>query len=203
MSTSDLERDGPDGQSTATTSSSASAADGGYDAATLLEAIVEPVLASLGYELVHLEWSGSGRHRRLQVFVDHPEGFGLDDCTRLSPILSTALDAAEADAQTPELGRLLQAAYTLEVSSPGLDRPLSRLSHFRRFIGSRATVRTRAPVEAGSNQKTFHGRITAARPDPQQPENDRMGVVELAADDGPLHHISLAQIRRANLVYEG
>lgn len=168
-----------------------------------LEGVVEPVLVSMGYELVHLEWSASGRHRRLQVFVDHPDGIGLDDCARLSPILSASLDAAEADPQTPEVAELLREPYVLEVSSPGLDRPLSRLSHFKRFMGRRATVRTREPVIPDSNQKTFHGRITAATADPQRAHLDRSGVVELVSDEGFHHHIPLTLIRRANLVFEG
>lgn len=174
----------------------------GEGAVRLLEQIVEPVLVALGYELVHLEWHASGRHRRLQVFCDHPDGFNLDDCTRLSPILSSALDAAEADPELPGVAQLLAAPYSLEVSSPGLDRPLSRRSHFHRFVGRRATVRTLAPVEPGSVQKAFHGRIVNVERDPEAPDDDRKGTLELLSDEGPHHLIPLALVRRANLIIE-
>jgi ribosome maturation factor RimP len=170
----------------------------------LLEAVVEPVVTTMGMELVHLAWTQSGRHRRLQVYLDREGGITLDDCSRMSPIVSNALDAAEADPDVlPALRRLLEGAYTLEVSSPGLDRPLSRRSHFEKFKGQRATIRTHAPVGEGTNQKNFHGRIEGVEPDPAAPQDERRGVVELTADDGQHHRIELIQIKKANLVYEG
>lgn len=171
----------------------------------LLEAVVEPVLATMGYELVHLEWSRSGRRCRLVVFVDHPDGIGLDDCARLSPILSNALDVAEASAGSAgALGGLLAGPYVLEVSSPGLERPLSRRSHYARFIGRRITLRVFSPLAPGDTQRNFHGRIEAAMPDPDQPDDDRAGTVCLRdPDDGCEHRIPLQRVRRAHLVYEG
>lgn len=169
-----------------------------------LESVIERVVQTMGYELVLVEWSSSGRHRRLRVFLDHPDGIGLDDCTRLSPIISNALDAAEADPATPEVARLLDGAYVLEVSSPGLDRPLVRRSHFERFVGHRATVRTAAPLYPGANQRNFHGVIAGVEPDPSDPDDDRAGIVCLdVPEDGAAHRIPLALVHRANLVYEG
>ena len=162
--------------------------------AQTLTAVIEPVVETMGYEVVHVEWSQSGRHRRLQVYIDHEQGVGLDDCTRLSPIISNALDAAEADPQMAPVAKVLGGAYTLEVSSPGLDRPLSRRSHFERFVGEKATVKTLAPIEPESAQKTFHGIIEGV---------DADTVRLVASDSGCIHRIPLAQIRRANLVYEG
>jgi ribosome maturation factor RimP len=180
----------------------------------MLEAVIEPVLATLGYELVHLEWSATGRQRKLQVFVDREGGIDLDDCARLSPILGNALDAAEA-ADTPasagpagpthdgELARLLASAYVLEVSSPGLERPLSRRSHYARFLGRLCRVRVFSPLEPGASQRNFHGRIEAVTPDPQAPHDDRSGTVTLRDPDGGLeHHIPIDRVRRARLVYE-
>jgi len=186
-----------------------------------LEVVVEPLLQSMGYELVHVEWTASGRHRKVQLFIDRrhgvegervagdpvegeheDRGFGLDDCARLSPILSAALDAAEVDPATPDLGVLLGVPYVLEVSSPGLDRPLSRGSQFERFIGHKATVRTHTPLRPESNQRTFHGRITKFDRDGEAPGDEHRGEVELTAEDGHVYAISLALVRRANLVYE-
>jgi ribosome maturation factor RimP len=150
-----------------------------------------------------LEWSASGRHRKLRAYIDRPGGIALDDCTRMSPVLSNALDAAEVDPETPELGALLQAPYVLEVSSPGLDRPLRRRSHFSQFVGRRATVRTVAPVDPDATQRTFHGRIEHAQPDPDHPGDEHRGTLVLRSDEGHLHIVPLTLIRRANLVYEG
>lgn len=191
----------------------------------LLESVIEPVLATLGYELVHLEWSSTGRQRKLQVFVDRPEGhpaggIDLEDCARLSPIIGNALDAAEiadkvgggadqagnADEPTHggELARLLESHYVLEVSSPGLERPLSRRSHFARFVGRLCRLRVFSPLAPGDAQRNFHGRIEAALPDPGKPHDDRSGTVTLRDPDGGIEHrIPIDRVRRARLVYEG
>ena len=169
-----------------------------------LEEVLEPVIDTMGYELIHLEWSGSGRHRRLQVFIDHPDGINLDDCSRMSPVISNALDAAEVDPSTvPTVRQALSAPYVLEVSSPGLDRPLSRLAHFVRALGQRVTVKTVQSVVPGSKQKTFHGRLEAADPDPAAPEDPRRGTLRLQAEDGAVHVIPLDLLKRANLIFEG
>ncbi len=186
------------------------AADGGADgheahesAVRLLEDAVEPVARAMGYEVVLLEWLGGRGGRIARIYLDHPNGISLDDCTRMSRIFSNALDAAEADPQMPALAALLAQPYTLEVSSPGVDRPLVRLSHFARCVGGRAVVRTRTPLVPGSDQKTFHGHIVGTEVDPAQPEDDRRGTVLLRAlDSDTIHPISLANVKRANLVYE-
>jgi ribosome maturation factor RimP len=178
--------------------------------AARLEEIIEPVVAALGYELVHLEWSGSGRKHKLQVFIDHPDGIALDDCARLSPVVSNALDAAEVAEPEGPVARMLVGTYDLELSSPGLDRPLSRRAHFERFVGRRARIRTFSPLRPadgsdaeGHTQKNFSGRIAGVEPDADRPADDREGTVELVDEDSGAHHrIPLAQIRRANLVYE-
>ena len=171
--------------------------------AARLEAIIEPVVAALGYELVHLEWSGSGRRHKLQVFIDHESGIGLDDCARLSPVVSNALDAAEAAEPAGPVAHMLAGTYDLELSSPGLDRPLSRRAHFERFVGRRARIRTFGGSAAPGAQKNFNGRIAGVEPDPDRPDDDHEGTVELVEDDsGACRRIPLAQIRRANLVYE-
>lgn len=198
--------------------------------AELLEGVLAPVVESMGYELVHTEFTGSGKHRRLCVFLDLPApsparsegeqtadsppqhpGISLDDCTKMSPIISSTLDAAEADPQAAAVARVLKAPYVLEVSSPGLDRPLAKLSHFRRYMGGLAKITTFAPLDAGSKQKNFNGRIEDVQPAPHAPEDDRSGTVTLLDPDaktdsngaGGRYVISLDQIRRANLVYEG
>jgi len=182
----------------------------------LLEGVLAPVVESMGYELVHTEFTGSGKHRRLVVFLDRPSqaeagtgaedrgGISLDDCTKMSPIISSTLDAAEADPQAAAVARVLKAPYVLEVSSPGIDRPLAKLSHFRRHVGGLAKVTTFSPLDAGSKQKNFNGRIEDVQASSLAPEDDRAGTVTLVdRDDGARYVIELDQIRRAHLVYEG
>jgi ribosome maturation factor RimP len=110
-----------------------------------LERRIESVVANEGLELVAAEVNGQGKGQVLRVFVDQPGGVGLAECERASRALSAALDAWDAAAGVPE------AAYTLEVSSPGLDRPLRKPADFERFAGQRARVRTRAPRQGGRN----------------------------------------------------
>ena len=179
--------------------------DDGHDAAVgLLEAAVEPVARAMGYEVLLIELAGGRGGRIVRVFLDHASGVSLDACTRMSRIFSNALDAAEADPATPALTALLATPYTLEVSSPGLDRPLMRLSHFARHVGGRAVVKTRHAIPGGSpDQRTFHGRIVGTAVDPGHADDDRRGSVALRALEGDtIYDIQLADIRRANLVYE-
>lgn len=181
----------------------ADAAEGNDATVALLEEAIDPVARAMGYEIVLLEWLGGRGGRIVRVYLDHPNGISLDDCTRMSRIFSNALDAAEADPQTPALAALLAQPYTLEVSSPGVDRPLRRLSHFARHVGGRAVIRTREPLNPGDDQRTFHGRIVGTEVEASNPEDDRLGTVLLRALDGDIiYPISLAGIRRANLVYE-
>ncbi|MEM6292958.1 MAG: ribosome maturation factor RimP [Myxococcota bacterium] len=170
----------------------------------LVEEAVGPVVEAMGYELLLAEFTGSGKHRRLVLYLDRAEGgISLDDCSKMSPVISSTLDAAEADPNAHALARVLKAPYALEVSSPGIDRPLAKLSHFRRHVGGLAKVTTFSPLDAGSKQKNFNGRIESVLPSPSAPDDDRAGTVTLVDPDGGAHYsIELDQIRRANLVYE-
>src|SRR5690554_1303822 len=130
----------------------------------LLESAIEPLVEDLGYELVLLEWLGSGKHRVMRLYLDSPAGVTVGDCTRVGRVLSNALDAQETAPETaPELGTetevqaapprdpalaaLLGKPYTLEVSSPGVDRPLTRRRHFADQVGGRVKLETYAPLE--------------------------------------------------------
>lgn len=100
-----------------------------------------------GVELVHVEEKGTGKQRTLRVFIDKPEGVSVEDCADVSRALSDLLDAED----------LIHTEYTLEVSSPGLERELYSLKDFERFAGSLAKVKTKQPL---NGQKHFRGRIT-------------------------------------------
>jgi ribosome maturation factor RimP len=106
--------------------------------ATLRErliALIEPVLARLGYELVELEYAAGRSQAVVRVFIDQPDGVGLDDCERASREVAALLDVEDP----------IPTAFTLEVSSPGFDRVLRIPAHFERFVGSRVFVELKAP----------------------------------------------------------
>jgi ribosome maturation factor RimP len=110
--------------------------------------IAERVAASYGIEVVEVELKGSGKGRFLRVFIDRPEGVSHEDCANVSRELSTILDVEDA---------VPGAAYTLEVSSPGLDRKLLKPADWTRFQGSLVKVST---FDAINNNRHFEGRLT-------------------------------------------
>ena len=109
--------------------------------------IAAQVGASSSVEVVEIDMRGSGNARMLRVFIDKPGGVTHEDCANFSRELSTILDVEDA---------VPGGAYVLEVSSPGLDRKLSRPADFERFTGSRVKLTTRTPV---NGNKHFEGRL--------------------------------------------
>lgn len=102
-----------------------------------LEALIERVLQTLGYELVDLERASHGK--LIRVFIDRPGGVSVDDCALVSDHLTRLFTVEAVDYDR------------LEVSSPGLDRPLKKVSDFQRFLGERARIRLRRPREGRLN----------------------------------------------------
>lgn len=111
-----------------------------------LRALLEPTVEGLGYELVDAEYSGSGRRALLRIYIDRPGGVGLDDCATVSHQVSALLDVEDP----------IPGQYTLEVSSPGLDRPLIRAQDYERFAGE--TVKLKLHT-AHAGRKKFTGRL--------------------------------------------
>jgi len=101
-----------------------------------LNALLEPAVQALGYECVGVELGGPRTHRVVRLYIDAARGITLDDCARVSHQVSGLLDVEDP----------IDGGYTLEVSSPGLDRPLMRISDFDRFKGAEVRVRTTRPV---------------------------------------------------------
>ena len=97
---------------------------------------VSPILWTLGLELADVVCVGQGPRSVVRVFIDKPDGVTLDDCERAHKALGPALDVADP----------FPHAYTLEVSSPGLDRPFKRIQDYRRAIGKRVTLKLREPL---------------------------------------------------------
>jgi ribosome maturation factor RimP len=151
-----------------------------------VRAIAEPLCLSLGLELVDLEYVREGPRWVLRVFVDRAGGVALEDCSNLSNALGVALDVEEES-----LGPLLgDHGYSLEVSSPGLERPLKKPTDFQRFAGQQVKVKTYAPLPGDpSGRKSFVGTLVGLSGED----------VALESSDGHLV-IPLKAIAKAHLV---
>ncbi|HEX4023609.1 MAG TPA: ribosome maturation factor RimP [Steroidobacteraceae bacterium] len=140
-----------------------------------LIALTEPLLGQLGYELVDLEYAPGRTHAVVRVFIDKPQGVGLDDCEQVSHELSALFDVEDP----------VPTAYTLEVSSPGLDRVLRTRAHFQRFVGARVWVELRA---ARDGRRRYTGKL----------ESLDAESVELVVD-GAMVRVPFDEISRARL----
>ncbi|HEY8554081.1 MAG TPA: ribosome maturation factor RimP [Burkholderiales bacterium] len=144
--------------------------------APALRGRLESGVQALGFELVDVELTGGRQHQTLRVYIDGPRGVTVDDCADVSRQLSAILDVEDP----------FPGSYTLEVSSPGLDRPLVTPADFRRFQGSMVKVRLLQPVEG---RRKFTGRLVDATED--------AAVVEV---DGERFRLPYEAIERARLV---
>jgi len=106
-----------------------------------LSQLLQPAVKMLGYELVGIEYFPSGNRNTLRIYIDKEDGITVDDCECVSRQVSSVLDV-----ENPIRGH-----YTLEVSSPGLDRPLFSAEHFVRFSGNHVKLRTIAPLNGRRN----------------------------------------------------
>lgn len=115
--------------------------------AALVEGLIAPTLADMGFDIVRVLLSGDKR-AKLQIMIERHDEAGLtvDDCAEVSRAVSAILDVEDP----------IAGAYMLEVSSPGLDRPLTRLCDFERFAGFEARLETRMPIEG---RRRFSGRL--------------------------------------------
>ena len=139
-----------------------------------VRAAIEPTIGRLGYDLVAVEWVGN---RVLRLSIEKPGGIGADDCSLVTQNVSPLLDAAD-----PVEGR-----YTLEVSSPGIDRPVERRDDFRRFTGFRAKIK----LGPGAPRRRYTGDLLGVEDD------------ELLIDvDGTTHRLFLDNIEHCNLVLD-
>ena len=141
-----------------------------------LTKMLEPTVERLGYELTDLEVKTGGKHGLLRVFIDKPDGIGLADCEKVSLAVSAMLDVEDP----------LPGQYSLEVSSPGLDRKLTKVEHFQRFIGETVKVSMRFPIEG---RRRFRGRLLSS--------DEENIVVDV---DGESHTLPMATIDTARLV---
>lgn len=120
--------------------------------ASQLHQMFEPAVKAMGYELWGIEHLSQGRHSMLRIYIDSENGITVDDCARVSHQLSGILDVEDP----------ITGEYTLEVSSPGMDRPLFSMEQFRAYVGSDVNLRLRSAFEG---RRKFSGQLTAVEDD--------------------------------------
>ncbi len=146
--------------------------------------LIAPLLEDLGFELVDLEYKREGRDWFLRLFIDKQGGVTLDDCVNVSHEVSALLDVED----------VIETAYRLEVSSPGLDRPLKKTQDYDRFAGRLVKVKTYEKLDPdgrGHERKTFTGKLLGLEG----------GLVRIEQQDkkGGVVEIPLEAIAKANL----
>jgi ribosome maturation factor RimP len=139
--------------------------------------LAKQIAESMEMELVLVEIKGDGNRSVVRAFIDKPGGISLDDCERFSRHFSVSLDVED----------WIPFSYILEVSSPGVNRPLVKESDFQRFCGQNAKVRMRTPFEG---QRNFKGKIVGVTE----------GRLELEVAQGKQIGIALVDIEKANLI---
>ena len=144
--------------------------------ATLSE-LIEPTVQALGLQLWGIEHVSQGRYSTLRIFIDSDAGITVDDCEKVSRQVSGILDVEDP----------ISGEYTLEVSSPGLDRPLFSIEQFGSFSGSEVAIRLKTPVEG---RRKFKGTITEVS-----------GNTVCVEVDGEVFKLPHSEIEKANLVY--
>ncbi|SDI96225.1 ribosome maturation factor RimP [Ferrimonas sediminum] len=141
----------------------------------LTEMLQEPVQA-LGFELVGIQYVRAGSHSTLRVFIDHENGITVDNCAEVSRQIGAVLDVEDP----------ISTEYNLEVSSPGIERPLFTPAHYEKFIGEEAFVLLNMPVEG---KRKLQGLITAVE-----------GEMVTLSVKGTDQEVALANVRQAHLV---
>jgi ribosome maturation factor RimP len=141
-----------------------------------LNELLEAPVAASGYELVGLEFIRAGAHSTLRIYIDHENGITVDDCAEVSHQVSAVLDVEDP----------ISVAYNLEVSSPGLERPLFKAAHYEQFIGHEVSIVLKMAI---GNRRKWKGIIHSI-------EGETVTVVV----DGQEEQFVLSNISKANLI---
>jgi ribosome maturation factor RimP len=149
-----------------------------------VESLALPLITSLGLELVEIEYKPEGRQMVLRIFIDKEGGVLLDDCAAVSKELSALLDVED----------VIPGKFSLEVSSPGLNRPLKTRADYDRYTGKLIKIKTFVPTadEAGNLRKTFLGKLVGVEGD----------LILLKLLEGQSATIPFSAIAKANLEFE-
>ena len=140
--------------------------------------IINPIVIDMGYELLGIEYVSSGKHSVLRVYIDCEEGIGVDDCETVSRQVGAIMDVED----------LINGQYNLEVSSPGIERPLFVISHYQRFLGHDVCLRTYRPIDG---KRKFTGSIGSV--------GETSNTIELVTELGSVT-LDIELIEKANLV---
>jgi len=138
-----------------------------------------------GFDLVDIEYRRESAGWTLTLFIDKSGGVSLEDCQKVSRTLSTVLDVEDP----------IPHRYNLQVSSPGLDRPLRSVHDFEAAVGSRVRVTTGEPVDGRRN---FAGRLASVSSEPAGEHH----ALHITDDTGTTRQVPMSAVRRANIVYE-
>lgn len=141
----------------------------------LTDMLTSPVEA-LGFELLGVEFVRAGKHSTLRVYIDHENGISVDNCADVSHQISAVLDVEDP----------ISTEYNLEVSSPGMDRPLFSLAHYAACVGEVVSLRTRMPID---NRRNFKGTLLGI-----EASNLTLEI------DGQQHLLAFDNIEKGNLV---
>jgi len=140
--------------------------------------IINPIVIDMGYELLGIEYISSGKHSVLRLYIDSEKGIGVNDCEIVSQQVSAIMDVEDP----------INGQYNLEVSSPGVERPLFVIAHYQRFLGHDIRLKTYRPIE---NRRNFTGSIGCVR--------ETSNTIELLTELGPVT-LDIDLIEKANLV---
>lgn len=141
-----------------------------------LNELLQPLVEDLGYEFVGLEYNSNPKHAMLRIYIDQPDGVGIEDCETVSRETAALLDVKDP----------IRNQYNLEVSSPGLDRPLFTPAHYQEFTGHEVQINLFAPQDGRRN---FKGPILKA-------ETDKVAIEQ----DGAEVRLDYDNIAKAKLV---
>ena len=144
-----------------------------------LTTLFEPVIQSMGYQLVGIEFQDSTQHGTLRVYIDHENGIGVDDCVAISRQISAILDVEEP----------IQQAYDLEVSSPGINRPLFKAQDYEQFFGHSAKIKMAVALDGRKNFRGVLQGVTDSK------------TVQIVVDNES-YDLRISDIAKANLVDE-
>ena len=139
--------------------------------------LIEPVVEGMGYEVVDIEYRPHPTDGLLRIYIDGPNGIVLEDCSAVSLQISSVLDVEDP----------IPGQFNLEVSSPGMDRPLRKVADFERFAGSTVKIKLTVPTLEG--QRNFTGKLKGI-------ENEDV-ILEM---DGETHYLALDSIDKARIV---
>lgn len=144
----------------------------------ILQERLMTLISSMRYELLGCELLPAGRQTIFRIYIDRPQGISADDCALVSRQISAMLDVEDP----------IQGKYTLEVSSPGIDRPLFEIAHYKKYIGNRVKIRLHAAI---NNRRQIKGVLKRV--------DDEAVYVWIGSSDQELK-LPFAMIEKANLI---